>query len=138
MVPTFFKGRQGRTRKSTQQAAPRTQQTSSQTPATQSHLPAPSPQVLHQLAPGCTSFFVCRVVLDAVGGEAGVLYICVRLELTPPDLKMPWIEEMFVRFELLKTMAMESIYGSRELMVVLRREKSHVVDIHPKYPIERL
>ena len=77
-------------------------------------------------------------MLDAVGGQAEVLYICVRLELTPPDLKMPWIEEMFVRLELLKTMAMESKYGSRELMVVLRREKSHVVDIRPTNPIERL
>ena len=87
-----------------------------------------------QVAP----IFVCSVVLDAVGGQAEVLYICVRLELTPPDLKMPWIEEMFVRLELLKTMAMESKYGSRGLMVVLRREKSHVVDIHPTNPIERL
>ena len=85
--PHFLKGRQRRTRKSTQPAAPRTQQTSNQTPATQPHLPAPSLQVLHQLAPGCTNFCLHgSIVLDAEGCQAEVLYVCVRLELTPADL----------------------------------------------------
>ena len=83
----FLKGRQRRTRKSTQPAAPRTQLTSNPTPATQPHLPAPSLQVLHQLAPGCTNFCLHgSIVLDAEGCQAEVLYVCVRLELTPADL----------------------------------------------------
>ena len=86
-LPSPSRGQRAHPAKSTQPAAPRTQQTSNPTPATQPHLPAPSLQVLHQLAPGCTNFCLHgSIVLDAEGCQAEVLYVCVRLELTPADL----------------------------------------------------